>query len=46
MCAAGVQARVLGIHDEGADASATALRVGLGEHAVEIGNAAVADPGL
>jgi hypothetical protein len=44
--AARVQARVRGVHDEGADAPAAALRVGLGEHAVKIGQSAVADPGF
>ena len=41
-----VQARCAGIDNEGADATAAACGVGLGEHAVEVGDAAVADPGL
>jgi hypothetical protein len=45
MCAS-VQARRAGIDDEGGDAAAAGQAVGLGEHAVEIGHAAVADPGL
>jgi hypothetical protein len=43
---AGVQTRCAGVHDEGADAAAATLRVGLGEHAIEIGQSAVADPGF
>jgi hypothetical protein len=46
MCSVTVQARRVRVHDEGGDAARAGRRVGLGEHAVKVGHAAVADPGL
>ena len=41
-----IKPRRVGVHDKGGNAARAGLRVGFGEHAVVVGDAAVADPGL
>ena len=40
------QSRCPGIHDKGADTSCAGILAGAGEHGIEVGYAAVRDPGL